>query len=97
MLVAIVWGVGGVACCTRCRNWLVEKLSPEWTQRLQPFVFVGPGWRILAWFLAIPTMRTLVLSLQDETGTRFRRSEQLHLCLHRPGHAGELSATTCCG
>jgi alpha-glucoside transport system permease protein len=71
VLVAIVWGVGGVALLYAVSNWLIEKLSLEWTHRLQPFVFVGPGLALLAWFLAVPTVRTVVLSLMDETGTNF--------------------------
>jgi alpha-glucoside transport system permease protein len=69
--VAIVWGVGGVAVLFYVSNWLVEKLSSQWRQRLQPYVFVGPGLAILGWFLAIPTFRTLVLSFQDFTSTKF--------------------------
>lgn len=69
--VAIVWGVGGVALLFLVSNWVVEQLPSEWTRRLQPFVFVGPGVAILAWFLAIPTLRTLVLTFQDETSTHF--------------------------
>ena len=71
VLVAIVWGVGGVMLLYFVSNWLVEQLPSVWTRRLQPFVFVGPALAILAWYLAIPTIRTLVLSFQDETSTRF--------------------------
>lgn len=69
--VAIVWGVGGVAALFFVTNWFVERLPAQWTRRLQPFVFVGPGVAILAWYLAVPTIRTLILSLMDETSTRF--------------------------
>jgi alpha-glucoside transport system permease protein len=71
VLVAIIWGVGGVALLYFVSNWLVEQLPDAWTRRLQPFVFVGPGVAILAWFLAIPTFRTLVLSLQDANSMNF--------------------------
>jgi alpha-glucoside transport system permease protein len=71
VLVAILWGVGGVAALFFVTNWLVEQLPSKWTQLLQPFVFVGPGVAILSWFLAIPTLRTLVLSFQNETSTKF--------------------------
>ena len=71
VLVAIVWGVGGVALLYAVSNWLIEKLPPVWTRRLQPFVFVGPGLALLAWFLALPTARTLILSTMDETGAHF--------------------------
>ena len=71
VLVAIIWGVGGVAVLYAVSNWLVEKLPRGWVRRLQPFVFVGPGVAILGWFLALPTLRTLLLSFMDETSTRF--------------------------
>lgn len=69
--VAILWGVGGVLLLFLVSNWVVEQLPEAWTQRLQPFVFVGPGMAILAWFLAIPTLRTLWLSLLDESSLNF--------------------------
>ncbi|MCL5994860.1 MAG: sugar ABC transporter permease [Chloroflexi bacterium] len=71
ILVAIVWGVGGVAALYLLANWMVEQLPREWTRRLQPFVFIGPGIAILGWFLAIPVIRTLLLSFQDATSTTF--------------------------
>ena len=70
-LVAIVWGVGGAGALYYVSNWFVERLSPEWTRRVQPFIFVGPALVILAWFLAIPTPRTLYISLFDRTSTNF--------------------------
>ncbi len=71
VLVAILWGVGGVALLYLVSNWLVEKLPPVWTRRLQPFVFVGPGVAILSWYLAIPTLRTFLLSLRDANSRAF--------------------------
>ena len=40
-IVAIVWGVGGVAALYWIFNWIVERMGDEWRGRLQPFVFVG--------------------------------------------------------
>jgi alpha-glucoside transport system permease protein len=71
VIIAIVWGVGGVMLLYYVTNWLVEKLPKEWRNRLQPFIFVGPALVILAWFLAIPTFRTLLLSFQDATSRVF--------------------------
>ncbi len=71
VIVAIIWGVGGVALLYTVTNWLVEQLPKEWTRRLQPFIFVGPGLAILAWFLAIPTLRTLYLSVMDANSFNF--------------------------
>lgn len=70
-LVAIVWGVGGVALLYYATNFVLELMPREWTRRLQPFLFIGPALAILAWFLAIPTVRTLYLSFMNETGFKF--------------------------
>jgi alpha-glucoside transport system permease protein len=67
-IVAIVWGVGGVAVLYTLFNWLVEQLPREWTARLQPFIFVGPALVLLLWFLALPTVRTMYLSLFGRFG-----------------------------
>jgi alpha-glucoside transport system permease protein len=61
--VAIVWGVGGVALLYWVFNGIVERMPDLWTQRLQPFVFVGPAVAILIWYMAFPVVRTFWLSL----------------------------------
>jgi alpha-glucoside transport system permease protein len=66
--VAIVWGVGGVAMLYWVFNGIVERLPDAWTDRLQPFVFVGPAMAILVWYLAFPAVRTFYLSLFDRDG-----------------------------
>ena len=67
-LVAIIWGVGGVAALYWIFNWIVELFSDTWRARLQPFVFVGPALAILAWYLAIPVGRSFYISLFDRDG-----------------------------
>lgn len=67
-LVAIIWGVGGVALLYWIFNNLVERLPDAWKTRLLPFVFVGPAMAILAWYLAIPTLRTFWISLFNRDG-----------------------------
>ena len=66
--VAIIWGVGGVAILYWVFNGIVERLSDQWRQRLQPFVFVGPAIAILFWYLAFPVLRTFWLSLFGRDG-----------------------------
>jgi alpha-glucoside transport system permease protein len=66
--VAIVWGVGGVALLYWVFNGIVERLPVLWTQRLQPFVFVGPAIAILFWYLTFPVVRTFWLSLFGRDG-----------------------------
>jgi alpha-glucoside transport system permease protein len=67
-VVAIIWGVGGVAALYWIFNWIIEMLPVEWTARLQPFVFVGPALAILAWYLALPTVRNFWISLFGRDG-----------------------------
>ena len=67
-LVAIIWGVGGVALLYWIFNDLVERLPDAWKTRLLPFVFVGPAMAILSWYLAIPTLRTFWISLFNRDG-----------------------------
>ncbi len=67
-IVAIVWGVGGAGILYFVSNWLIEKLSPVWVKRLQPFIFVGPAIAVLAWYLALPTFRSFWISLFDRSG-----------------------------
>ncbi len=71
VLVAIIWGVGGVALLYVVANWLVLKLPAAWSRRLQPFVFVGPAVAIMGWFLAVPVVRSLIASFQDRLGQGF--------------------------
>ncbi len=70
-IVAIVWGVGGIAALFTVANFLVESMALRWTRRIQPYVFVGPAVLLLAWFLAIPTLRTLYQSFFDSSSTNF--------------------------
>lgn len=70
-VVAIVWGVGGVALLYTVSNWFVENLGGQWRARIQPFVFVGPALAVLLWYLAVPTVRTFWISLFDADGSKF--------------------------
>jgi len=70
-VVAIIWGVGGVAALYMVSNWLIEKLGDVWRSRLLPFVFVGPAVAVLMWYLALPTLRTFWISLFDADNVAF--------------------------
>ena len=61
-IVAIIWGVGGIALLFWVTDYIVNKLPLAVAKKLQPFVFVGPALAILAWYLFIPTLRSLYLS-----------------------------------
>jgi len=70
-VVAIIWGVGGVAALYTIANWLVEQMPDKWKISLRPFVFVGPALAILGWYLFIPTLRSLYLSFLDKDSQHF--------------------------
>jgi len=61
-VVAILWGVGGVAMLFFFTNFVITQFGPIWRRRLQPFLFVGPSMVILGWYLVFPTLRSLYLS-----------------------------------
>ncbi len=67
-LVAVVWGVGGVAALYWIFNWILEQFPDKWRTRLLPFLFVGPALAILAWYLAFPVARTFYISLFNKNG-----------------------------
>lgn len=70
-IVAILWGVGGIIALFLVANLFIEQLAPAWKYRLTPFVFVGPALVILAWYLFVPTLRTLYLSFFDANSQNF--------------------------
>jgi alpha-glucoside transport system permease protein len=65
VVLAIIWGVGGMVLLFTTANFFVEQLPPPVARQLQPIIFVGPAMLMLVWALALPTVRTAILSLQD--------------------------------
>ncbi|MFN2201346.1 MAG: carbohydrate ABC transporter permease [Caldilineaceae bacterium] len=70
-IVAIIWGVGGVAVLFWVFNWIIELFPDTWRSRLQPFIFVGPAVAILTWYLAFPVVRTFYISLFNRDGPQY--------------------------
>src|SRR5690349_18535470 len=70
-VIAIVWGVGGIAGLFTTGNMVVESLSNKWRDRIQPFVFVGPAILLLGGYLLVPTILTFWQSLFDASSTNF--------------------------
>lgn len=70
-VVAIVWGVGGVAALFGVTNTLIESLPLNWRRRLLPFMFFLPGVGILFLFLTVPTIITLYQSFFNNDTTKF--------------------------
>ena len=71
VLVAIVWGVGGIGLLFLVSNWVVERLPSFLKGRVLPFVFVGPALAILAFYLLIPAILTIFNSFKDATSQDF--------------------------
>ncbi|MGQ0600523.1 MAG: carbohydrate ABC transporter permease [Anaerolineales bacterium] len=71
VLLAIVWGVGGMVLLFTTANFFVEQLPPKLMQGLQPLIFVGPAILMLVWMLALPTLRTFIISLYDANSLNF--------------------------
>ena len=70
-VVAIAWGVGGVAMLFFVTNWLVEQLPGSWVRHLQPYIFIGPAVAIIFWYLALPAIRTFIISLYNYNSSEF--------------------------
>lgn len=69
--VAVAWGVGGVALIYWIGNWLIGRMPERVGGRLLPYLFVGPAVAMLVWFLALPTVRTLYISLFNRDSSTF--------------------------
>ena len=71
VLLAIIWGVGGVVLLFSTANFFVEQLPDVWVERLQPFIFVGPALIMLSWALVIPAIRTILASFFGNSSKDF--------------------------
>lgn len=70
-IVAIIWGVGGVAALFFSANFLIEQFSDTVKSFLRPLIFVGPAVLLLGWFLFLPVLRTLYFSFFNNDSTQF--------------------------
>ncbi|OGO58433.1 MAG: ABC transporter [Chloroflexi bacterium RBG_16_69_14] len=70
-VIAVVWGVGGVAAIYWVMNWFLARLPERVGSRILPYLFVGPAMAILIWFLALPTLRTFWISLFNADSSTF--------------------------
>lgn len=71
VLFAIVWGVGSTALLYTVLNGVAEAFPRKIRTLVLAIVFAGPALALLAWFLVLPTLRTLWFSFFDETSTQF--------------------------
>lgn len=70
-VVAVVWGVGGVALIYWVMNWVIGRLPTRAGSLILPYLFIGPAMALLIWFLALPTLRTLWISLFNADSSTF--------------------------
>jgi alpha-glucoside transport system permease protein len=71
LVVAVVVGVGGVWLFYAGMNALITRIAGERTQRkLLPWVFVGPGGAVVAIYLVIPAVLTIITSLTAQGGLK---------------------------
>jgi alpha-glucoside transport system permease protein len=68
-IVAIVAGVGGAAVLFWFLNMLVEGLPQKLSLRLMPYVYLAPGFSLMALMLLYPTVLTIVYSFQNKDRT----------------------------
>jgi alpha-glucoside transport system permease protein len=71
VVVAIAWGIGGIGLLFLVSNWVVERLPGAWKGRVLPFVFVGPAFAILTFYLLLPAVLTVISSFQDATSSNW--------------------------
>ena len=65
-IAAIVLGSGGVIALFYAANILVNRLPYQWRSRILPWVYMVPALAILTAFLILPTIRTIIISFQDQ-------------------------------
>ena len=70
-VVAILIGVGGAAVLFWILNYVVERLSTTWEERLKPYVFVGPALLFIGVIVLYPLVRTLVYAFFDAPGEKW--------------------------
>lgn len=70
-IIAIIAGVGFTLALFWALNWVVEKLPGKVSEKLKPWVFVGPAVLLISLFLVYPAIRTIIQSFYDRSGNNF--------------------------
>ena len=70
-VVAIIWGVGGVAALFILSNFTIQRLPVHWRKRFVPFLFVGPALIILGYYLFLPAIRSFYMSFMGKFSKDF--------------------------
>ena len=71
IIFALVLGVGGIFVLFWAMDRLVNLLPRDVSERVRPYVYVGPALVILAVFLIYPVINTIILSFKDNIGQDF--------------------------
>jgi alpha-glucoside transport system permease protein len=66
--IALAVGVGGIWLFYAGLNAIVERLGAHWRRRILPWVFVGPALALLAVYLVLPAVLTIITSLTEAAG-----------------------------
>lgn len=70
-ILAVIWGVGGIWVLLIILNFIVQHLPAEMSKRVVPFLFVGPVIVVLGYYIFLPTLRSLWMSLFDRMTQKF--------------------------
>ena len=70
-IIAIIWGVSSVALIFYSLNLLAQAFPTKTYNKIVPYIFVGPAVIILAWYLLIPTVRSLIFSFMSRDSSKF--------------------------
>lgn len=70
-ILAIILGSGGIIALFLGANVLANRLPYRWRSRALPWIYVTPALAVLAAFLILPTIRTIVISFMDRRSESF--------------------------
>jgi len=68
MVIALVIGTGGVWLLYVGLNGAVDLLGGRWSERIRPYVFLGPAVAMLSIFLVGPAILTIIASATEDEG-----------------------------
>ena len=67
-IVAITVGVVGIWALFITANRVVDLFSTKWSERIRPYLFVGPAVALLGFYLVFPALNTIRASITDDGG-----------------------------
>jgi alpha-glucoside transport system permease protein len=64
--VAVAVGVAGIWAIFIATNRIVDEFSTKWSERIRPYIFVGPAMLLLTVFLIVPVINTIYTSFSED-------------------------------